>query len=158
MQDEAGGIAQALSLGEDFVGKVDSVAVILGDNIFEDTFDVSDFKWGAKLFLKKSNTPERFGVAQVANDTIISIVEKPKAFVSDLVVTGLYIYDWRVFSIIKKLKPSARGELEITDVNNQYLQIGEVPFQMVSGEWTDAGTFESLFRANALARKMTHGE
>jgi glucose-1-phosphate thymidylyltransferase len=70
----------------------------------------------------------------------------------------LYIYDWRVFSIIKKLKPSARGELEITDVNNQYLQIGEVPFQMVSGEWTDAGTFESLFRANALARKMTHGE
>lgn len=158
IQDEAGGIAQALSLGEEFVGKLDSVAVILGDNIFEDVFDVSDFRWGAKLFLKKSRTPERFGVAQVVNDTIISIVEKPKTFVSDLVVTGLYIYDWRVFGIIKGLKPSARGELEITDVNNHYLSIGELPFQMVSGEWTDAGTFESLFMANALARKMTHGE
>ena len=154
VQDQAGGIAQALSLAENFVGK-DSVSVILGDNIFEDSFDVSGFHQGAKLFLKQTNTPERFGVAQIINNSIISIVEKPKKHISDLAVTGLYVYDYRVFGFIKELRPSARGELEITDVNNRYLQAGDVPFEIVHGGWSDAGTFESLFKAGDIARRMS---
>lgn len=159
IQEEAGGIAQALSLTEDFANG-DNVAVILGDNIFEDKFNVSDFQMGlklegARLFLKETINPERFGVAQVINNKILCIVEKPKSFISNLAVTGLYIYDNRVFSFIKDLKPSGRGELEITDINNRYLQEGSVQFQMVQGEWTDAGTFESLHKASILAKSLS---
>lgn len=153
VQDQAGGIAQALSLASNFVGS-SKVAVILGDNIFEDAFDVSDFSGGARLFLKETSTPERFGVAHVVNKYITAIVEKPQAYVSNLAVTGLYVYDSRVFDFIKELKPSPRGEFEITDVNNRYIREGGVTYQTVSGGWSDAGTFESLFRAGEIARKM----
>jgi len=159
IQEEAGGIAQALSLAEGFA-KGDNIAVILGDNIFEDKFDISDFQLrskqeGARLFLKETTNPERFGVAQIVKDEIICVVEKPKTYVSNLAVTGLYIYDQSVFHFIKELRPSKRGELEITDVNNRYIQQGTVSFRMVHGEWTDAGTFESLHRANILAKNIS---
>jgi glucose-1-phosphate thymidylyltransferase len=152
IQDEAGGIAQALGLAEDFSDK-DSVAVILGDNIFEDKFDVSAYNEGAMIFLKEVNDPQRFGVAQVENDKVISIEEKPKNPKSNLAVTGLYIYDKNVFEIIKTLKPSGRGELEITDVNNAYIKNNKMQANFVNGFWTDAGTFDSLLRASNLVKE-----
>ena len=134
VQDEAGGIAQALGLTEGFVGG-ESVAVILGDNIFEDKFDVSDFRTGARLFIKEVNDPHRFGVPTIVNGKIIWILEKPKNPPSNYAVTGLYVYDKDVFTIIKKLKPSLRGELEITDVNNVYIKKdGHVHYDIVKGE------------------------
>ncbi len=159
VQEEAGGIAQALLLGEDFADQ-EPVAVHLGDNIFEDTAQlvngVERFKSqlnGAMIFLKKVHDPERFGVAEVKGESVIGIEEKPKNPKSNLCVTGFYIYDGEVFDAIKTLKPSARGELEITDVNNSYINKGQMKFEIVDGEWTDAGTFESLFKASELARK-----
>jgi glucose-1-phosphate thymidylyltransferase len=159
VQEEAGGIAQALLLAEDFADK-GPVAVHLGDNIFEHTnllvSGVKKFqedKTGAMIFVKEVPDPERFGVAEIQGDKVISIVEKPATPKSNLCVTGFYIYDSKVFEIIKTLKPSARGELEITDVNNHYIEQGTLKFSKVEGEWTDAGTFESLFRASSLARK-----
>jgi len=157
VQTEAGGIAQALALARDFADG-DNVAVILGDNIFEDTHifkeAIHSFEHqerGAKIFLKKVNDPQRFGVAELEGDRILSIEEKPKNPKSDFAVTGIYMYDARVFDIVVKLKPSARGELEITDVNNAYIAEGTMSFEIVEGEWTDAGTFDSLLRANNLA-------
>ena len=154
IQDEAGGIAQALSLAEDFADD-EPVTVILGDNIFEG--DIKDavvsFKSGAKIFLKEVNDAKRFGVAEIYGDKIISIEEKPETPKSNYAVTGLYIYDTRVFDIIKHLKPSGRGELEITDVNNAYISMGEMEYSVMDGYWTDAGTMESLFRASELVRK-----
>ncbi|MBI2498660.1 NTP transferase domain-containing protein [Candidatus Woesearchaeota archaeon] len=154
IQEEAGGIAQALGLSEDFTDK-DNIAVILGDNIFERPFDVSSFNHGAKIFLKRVTDPQRFGVAEIKGDTVIGIEEKPVAPKTDYAVTGLYLYDQTVFSIIKSLKPSKRKELEITDVNNAYVTRGEMQFDFVDGYWTDAGTFESLLRANMLAAGQT---
>ncbi len=153
MQEEAGGIAAALALAEDFADN-EQIAVILGDNIYEDTFDLSDFKEGARIHLKEVEDPERFGVAEV-DDTnkVLSIEEKPSQPKSNLCVTGLYVYDKDVFNIIKTIKPSGRGELEITDVNNEYLKRGNLEGRTVSGYWTDAGTFESCFRASELIRK-----
>lgn len=145
VQDEAGGIAQALLLGEDFVdGR--SVTVILGDNIFEDNFSakLKKFKEGAKVFLKEVDDPERFGVATLKGEKIIKIIEKPKNPESNFVTTGLYQYDSDVFNIIKKLKPSARGELEQTDVNNTYIKLGRMKAEFVNGFWSDAGTFDSM--------------
>lgn len=155
IQEEAGGIAQALSLAE-HIADDESVAVILGDNIFEDDFPdvVKNFKGGAHVFLKEATDASRFGVAEISNDRIIDIEEKPANPKSNLAVTGLYIYDNSVFQIIKTLKPSNRGELEITDVNNHYVQNGNMHYSIVNGEWTDAGTFESLFRANRIVRKL----
>jgi glucose-1-phosphate thymidylyltransferase len=157
VQEEAGGIAQALYLAKDFVGD-DKCTVILGDNIFEENFkeQVDDFinQKGARIFLKKVTDAERFGVAELKGDTVISIEEKPKKPKSDWAVTGLYMYDPSIFRVIKMLKPSARGELEITDANNVYLKNGELKAYFVKGEWTDAGTFESLYRANRIARKI----
>lgn len=155
VQEEAGGIAQALGLARDFTDG-DSCAVILGDNIFEDNFaePVTAFDKGARIFLKKVTDAERFGVATLKDDNVVEIEEKPARPKSDLAVTGLYLYDARVFDIIRTLKPSARGELEITDVNNHYIQKGLMKAHYVKGEWTDAGTFESLFRANSIARRM----
>lgn len=160
-QDDALGIAQALSLAEDFAGG-DDVAVILGDNVFEDSFGKQiagfDKVKGAHIFLKEVEDAERFGVAEFEKNgdstKVIGIEEKPENPKSNYAVTGFYLYDNRVFDVIKGLKPSARGEYEITDVNNFYIQGGEMRASFVNGEWTDAGTFESLYRANRVARKI----
>ncbi len=158
VQDQAGGIAQALGLAERFVGG-DLCTVILGDNIFEDEIGafVKDFKSqgkGAKILLKKVEDPRRFGVAELKGNKIVSIEEKPKIPKSDYCVTGIYMYDSRVFDIVKTLKPSGRGELEITDVNNAYIAEGTLTYGILEGWWTDAGTFESLLKANELANGL----
>lgn len=162
VQDEAGGIAQALGLAKHFVG-MDQMVVILGDNVFEDNIApiVDKFrqqKNGAKLLLQKVNDPQRFGVAQLQEERIISIEEKPQQPRSDYAVTGIYMFDHHVFDIIKTLKPSARGELEITDVNNAYITNGALTFDVLQGWWTDAGTHASLARANELAQTILYGE
>lgn len=157
IQDEAGGIAQAISIAEDFVeGK--NVAVILGDNIYEDKFDFSSFKNGAKIFLKKTESPQRFGVAEINGDKIKSIEEKPKKPKSTYAVTGLYLYDNSVFDIIKTLKPSARGELEITDVNNYYVKKGKMSYDILNGFWSDAGTFDSLLHASNMIKEIVQNK
>ena len=155
IQDEAGGIAQALSLAEDFADN-GPVTMILGDNIFQDSIpeSVKSFTSGAKVFLKEVPDAHRFGVAEIDGNRIISIEEKPKVPKSNLAVTGLYIYDSRVFKIIRNLKPSGRGELEITDVNNEYIRMGEMVYSILNGFWSDAGTFESLFRASELVKNL----
>jgi glucose-1-phosphate thymidylyltransferase len=155
MQETAGGIAQALGRVEQFVGD-DSVAVILGDNIFEDDFSdaISSFKGGATLFLKEVNDAQRFGVAELDGDRIVGIEEKPALPKSNYAVTGLYLYESSVFDVVKGLKPSARGELEITDVNNHFVRENSMKAVILNGHWTDAGTFESLYRATGLAREM----
>ncbi len=154
IQDQAGGIAQALGMAEDFVGK-DKCVVILGDNIFQDDIKeyVINFKnqnEGAKILLKQVQDPERYGVAEVQGDRVLSIEEKPEIPKSNFSVTGIYMYDSDVFNIIKTLKPSRRGELEITDVNNEYIRRGALTSSVLKGWWTDAGTFESLAYANTL--------
>lgn len=157
VQDEAGGIAQALGLAENFAGR-DNLCVILGDNIFEDslTEDVRAFAAqgkGARILLKPVHDPQRYGVAELDGDKVIGIEEKPKAPKSNLSVTGIYFYDATVFEIIRGVKPSGRGEMEITDVNNAYIARGEMTFGTFKGWWTDAGTFPSLALANELALK-----
>lgn len=155
VQEEAGGIAQALGLAEDFVGR-DRCVVILGDNIFEDNFSAAVQSYrqqpkGAKIFLKEVPDPERFGVAEVRDGRVVRIEEKPtQQPASPYAVTGLYMYDAEVFQTIRGLKPSGRGELEITDVNNAYIAAGAMTYELVRGYWTDAGTFSSLLRANIL--------
>ena len=153
IQEEAGGIAQALHLAEDFA-KGDDIAVILGDNIFEGGFkkEFDNFEDGAKIFLKEVPDANRFGVAEIEGDKVISIEEKPNTPKSNYVVTGLYLYDNTVFEIISTLKPSDRGELEITDVNNSYIKNSKMVFSVIEGFWSDAGTFESLFRASELVK------
>ncbi len=153
-QEGEGGIAAALSLAEYFADN-DPICVILGDNIIENNIvqAVSDFqkqKTGAKILLKEVPDPERFGVAQIEGGRLVGIEEKPKAPKSNLAVIGIYMYDNRVFDIVKTLKPSGRGELEITDVNNAYIRTDEMTWGMLEGWWTDAGTFESLVRATNL--------
>lgn len=154
IQEEAGGIAQALGLAESFADEED-VAVILGDNIFQDNIeqDVSNFKGGAKIFLKKVPDAHRFGVAELKGDKVVGIEEKPGEPKSNFAVTGLYIYNNSVFKIIKALKPSARGELEITDVNNFFVNNGTMEYRILDGFWSDAGTFESLLRASLMVKK-----
>lgn len=151
VQEKPGGIAQALGLARKFA-KDDTMAVILGDNIFADTFRFDDFKDGAKIFLKEVPDAKRYGVASLANGHLVSIEEKPEVPQSNLAVTGLYLYDNKVFGIIDKLRPSDRGELEITDVNNWYIRNKEMAFEIIKGFWTDAGTFESLYRAASYIR------
>lgn len=156
IQDHAGGIAQALGLAEDFADN-DNITVILGDNIFQDNIKtaVQKFDGGAHIFLKSVPDAHRFGVAEVNsnNGHVLGIEEKPSQPKSDLAVTGLYIYSNDVFDVIKILKPSGRGELEITDVNNHYIGKDAMKFTMLDGYWTDAGTFESLLRAGILVKK-----
>jgi glucose-1-phosphate thymidylyltransferase len=153
VQEEAGGIAQAVAMAEDFADN-GPIAVILGDNIFEDKFNFDEFKFGARIYLKDVEDPERFGVAELNEDgKVKSIEEKPKIPKSNFAVTGLYVFDPRVFDIIKTLKPSGRGELEITDVNNAYLKGDQLNGKKVNGFWTDAGTFESCHRASCLVRE-----
>lgn len=158
VQEEAGGIAEALGLAEDFADNA-PVAVILGDNIFSkpeelragaEGFTALEGQ-GARLFLKHVPDASRFGVAEIDESHIVGIEEKPTQPKSDLAVTGFYLYDTSVFSIIKTLTPSGRGELEITDVNNQYIQQGAMTYHILEGDWTDAGTFDSLLRASERA-------
>ena len=153
-QEGSGGIAAALALAEDFADG-EPVAVILGDTIIEGNVNRSIAAFaeggrGAKIFLKKVEDPRRFGVADVDGDRVTRIIEKPASPPTDLAVIGIYLYDGRVFDVIKGLKPSARGELEITDVNNQYMTWGEMTYAVLDGWWTDAGTFPSLLRASNL--------
>jgi glucose-1-phosphate thymidylyltransferase len=153
-QEGEGGIAAALSLTEHFAGG-DKIVIILGDNIIEGNIKnaVKDFekqKKGAKLLLKEVPDPERFGVVEFEGDKVINIEEKPGKPKSNYIVIGIYMYDNTVFDIIRGLHPSARGELEITDVNNAYIRRGEMTYEILEGWWTDAGTFESLLRANEL--------
>ncbi|MFB5674639.1 sugar phosphate nucleotidyltransferase [Paenibacillus terreus] len=162
VQDEAGGIAQALGLARHFVGD-DQMVVILGDNVFEDNIApfVENFRKqavGAKLLLQKVHDPHRFGVAELQGERIVSIEEKPAQPKSNYAVTGIYMFDSTVFDIIKTLKPSARGELEITDVNNAYIDKGTLTFDILKGWWTDAGTHASLARANELAQNILYGD
>lgn len=154
-QEGEGGIAQALGLAEFFADK-DKIVVVLGDNIIEKNIkrQVEAFakqEKGAKILLKKVHDPQRFGVPVFNGDKIIKIEEKPKEPKSDYAVTGIYMYDSRVFDIIKTLKPSGRGELEITDVNNDYIEKGVMTWDVLDGWWTDAGTFESLLSASKMA-------
>jgi glucose-1-phosphate thymidylyltransferase len=156
-QEGEGGIADALKLAEHFADG-DLICVILGDNIIEGNIvkareDFEKQGKGAKILLKKVPDPQRFGVPELDGDRIVRIEEKPKVPKSNYAVTGIYFYDSRVFEIIKTLKPSARGELEITDVNNDYIERGEMTWAELEGWWTDAGTFDSLLRASNLVAK-----
>lgn len=158
LQDaDNGGIADALSYAEDFAGK-EQIAVILGDNLFQNDFseDIKQFKGeqGSRVFLKKVSDPSRFGVAIMKGKKIIRIEEKPRIVRTNLVTTGFYLYNPDVFAKIKKLKPSGRGEIEITDVHNEYIKEGRLSFGIVRGFWSDAGTFESLLKATLwMARR-----
>src|SRR3989344_897015 len=159
VQEEAGGIAQALALAEDFADS-EPVAVQLGDNIYENHNQLvegvkrfGEKGSGSMIFLKEVSDPQRFGVAEIEGKKVLLIVEKPKNPKTNLAVTGFYIYDREVFNIIRTIQPSGRGEMEITDVNNNYIKKGKMQFEVVEGEWTDAGTFDSLLRANNLAAK-----
>jgi len=155
IQDKPEGLAQAFIIGKDFIGK-DNVAMILGDNIFEDDFSktIKKFRKGGHVFAKKVPDPERFGVVKFnKKGKAIQIEEKPKKFLSPYAITGLYIYDHRVVDVAKSVKPSARGELEITDLHNWYLSRGELKVDIVKGYWRDAGTFDSLAEATQWARR-----
>lgn len=156
-QEGEGGIADALKLAEDFADG-DKICVVLGDNIIEKNIRraVADFyaqPSGAKVLLKRVDDPQRFGVARLEGERVAEIIEKPKQPPSDLAVIGIYLYDPAVFEICRTLKPSGRGELEITDVNNEYLRRGTLTYDVLDGWWTDAGTFESLHRASRLVQE-----
>ena len=155
VQDEAGGIAQALSLAENFIGD-DSMTVILGDNVFESSISDAVAKFqadGAQIMIKKVPDPERFGVPELENGKIIGIEEKPEKPKSEYAVTGIYMYDQKVFEYIRELEPSERGELEITDINNRYISEGKMSYSILEEWWTDAGTFLSYNLANELANR-----
>jgi glucose-1-phosphate thymidylyltransferase len=161
-QEGEGGIAAALSLAEYFV-EDDLVCVILGDNVYEKSVRESVVEFsrrghGAKIHLKRVEKPQRFGVPIINGDRILKIEEKPKIPQSEYAVTGLYMYDHTVFDIIKTLKPSGRGELEITDVNNAYIERDEMTYSVVEGWWSDAGTFDSLLRTNILVASQFEGD
>ena len=156
-QKGEGGIAEALGLAEHFVDK-DKMVVVLGDNIIEKSIRkyVDDFAKqpkGAKILLQEVDDPERFGVAEIKDGKVLNIEEKPERPKSRYAVTGIYMYDARAFDIVKTLKPSGRGELEITDVNNDYISHNEMTFAVLDGCWTDCGTHESLLKANNLVAK-----
>jgi len=153
-QKGEGGIAEALGLCEHWAAD-DDICVILGDNIIEHNIakaarDFREQGRGAKIMLKEVHDPERFGVADLKGDKVVAIEEKPRHPRSNLAVIGIYMYDNRVFEVIKTLEPSDRGELEITDVNNWYIRDGSMTYETLHGWWTDAGTFESLLRAASL--------
>jgi len=157
VQDEAGGIAQALGLAENFANG-QALGVILGDNIFQSSLKGHAQRFveqggGARLLLKQVSDPHRFGVAEISDGKVLGIEEKPAQPKSNHAITGVYFYDASVFEIIRTLEPSSRGELEITDVNNAYIRREQMDCDVLEGWWTDAGTFESLMRANELVMK-----
>ena len=154
VQEEAGGIAQALALAKNFAAG-QRIIVMLGDNIFEESIagHIADFRdqdRGARVLLKEVGDPERFGVAALDEKLIIEIEEKPTEPKSNHAVVGCYMYDDSVFDILEEIQPSNRGELEITSVNNTYIERKALQYGFVSGRWTDAGTFESLNEANSI--------
>ena len=154
-----GGIADALKLAQDFADE-EPITVILGDNCTDAdiTFEVNNFADGAVIFLKEVEDPQRFGIAEVKDSKVVSIEEKPQNPKTNLAVTGLYIYDNQVFSHIKKIKSSARGQLEITDVNNIYIKGGKLRWAKLLGFWSDAGTFESLYRTSVFWARKSLGK
>ena len=155
IQEKAEGLAQAFLIGENFIGN-DDVTLILGDNLYEDDFSqpIQSFKSGGRVFAKKVQDPQRFGVVEFDQDQqAVSIEEKPEDPKSDYAITGLYIYDNTVIKKAKSLKPSERGELEITDLNNLYLQEDNLDVAFVNGAWYDTGTFESMHTAVEFARQ-----
>jgi glucose-1-phosphate thymidylyltransferase len=161
-QEGEGGIAAALSLAEFFADQ-NPICVILGDNIVEGSISryVENFlnqETGARILLKEVPDPQRFGVPEIRGDQIIRIDEKPVHPASKYAVTGIYMYDAQVFDIIRTLKPSGRGELEITDVNNRYIEQGKMQYDILDGWWTDAGTFGSLLRASNLVCQKAERE
>ena len=156
IQDEAGGIADALKLAENFVNK-EKFVCILGDNIFHMNINkiVDSYKnqdEGAKILIKEVTDPERFGIAEIKGNKLVSIEEKPKKPKSNHCVTGIYMYDFQVFNFINTLKPSKRNELEISDVNNLYIKESLLTYDYLKDWWTDAGTFDSLLKAGSLAK------
>lgn len=162
IQEEAGGIAQALMTAEHFVQPHEKFVVLLGDNLFDESLvklvkDFTNQEKGAKVFLKQVADPRRYGVPIIEEDRIIQIEEKPTNPKSFFSVTGIYMYHGSVFEVIKRIKPSGRGELEITDVNNVYASEGTLTFNIMNGWWIDAGTFESLHEAN-MRLKDFNGE
>lgn len=155
IQDKPRGLAEAFIIGENFIDN-ENVCMILGDNIFEDDLseEIKNFTTGAKIFAKEVSDPKRFGVIEFdSNHKVISIEEKPSRPKSNYCATGLYIYDNQVVEVAKNLQPSERGEVEITDINNWYLKKGLLQAAMVFGEWVDAGTFDSLLKAQNLAKE-----
>lgn len=157
-----GGIADALKLAEDFADN-EPITVILGDNCTDADIskEVAGFKEGATIFLKEVPDPERFGIAELDpkdKSKVVSIVEKPKKPKSNLAVTGLYIFDENVFHHIENIKPSQRGQLEITDVNNIYIEEGNLNWAPLDGFWSDAGTFDSLYRTGVFWARKTLGK
>jgi len=157
LQHGAGGIAEALSLTEDFADN-GNIAVALGDNIFEDDFskevEIFENQEGAKVFIKKDDNPHRFAVAEMRGDKIINFEEKPKEPKSNYVITGFFLYNPDVFDKIRKLRPSRRNEIELTDVQNMYIHEGKLSYGIIKGFWSDAGTFDSLLEtANWLAKR-----
>ncbi len=149
------GLADAFIVGENFIDN-DDVAMVLGDNIFEDDLaeNIKKFEKGGMVFAKEVTDPERFGVVKFDEDgKAIQVVEKPKEFVSNWALTGLYVYDKKVVEIAKSLAPSERGEIEITDINDKYLEMGELTVQKIKGEWLDAGTFDSLLEAGNIVKE-----
>ncbi len=156
-QKTEGGIADALKLARHFVGS-DKVAVMLGDNFVQGSIRnaVADFQQqpsGAKIFLKEVPHPEEFGVAVLDGGTVVQVIEKPKNPPSNLAVIGIYLYDNEVFEICETLVPSGRGELEITDVNNEYIRRGTMTYEVIDGWWADCGSFEALLRSNLLVAR-----
>jgi glucose-1-phosphate thymidylyltransferase len=161
VQDEAGGIAQALGLARRF-GRGGRLAVILGDNIFQSSLAEFAASYrrqpsGAKILVQEVDDPGRYGVAVTEGNRVVKIIEKPPNPPSRMAVTGIYFYDQTVYEIIASLKPSRRNELEITDVNNAFIARGDLTFDVLPGWWTDAGTFESLKHASDLADGTKHG-
>ena len=157
LQEGEGGIADALRLAEPFADG-EAICVVLGDNLIERNIrdGVRRFQaqgTGARIFLKEVPDPERFGVPVLEGKRVVKIIEKPKAPPSRYAVIGIYCYDASVFQLITRCKPSGRGELEITDVNNFYIEAGQMEWDPLDGWWTDAGTFDSLLRANELVAK-----
>jgi len=150
VQDEFDGIAGALCLAESFIGN-DFFATILGDNYFEQDINIGDIeRREAKIFLTRANDPKRFGVVEIKGKQVINIIEKPDKPKSNLIATGIYIYDKNVFSTIKKLKKSDRNEYEITDVHNEYIKRGLLRYSMINGFWSDMGAPESLLKTAAF--------
>jgi len=160
IQEEARGLSDAFIIGERFIGD-DNVAMILGDNIFDYDFSesIKNFKSGAVIFAKKVNDPKRFGVAEFdKNMNVISLEEKPETPKSNYGVVGMYVYDNSVVQYAKEVKPSPRGEIEITDLNKRYLKEGKLAVNIIDGLYEDAGTFDSLVRANLIMAKKAERE
>ena len=153
VQKEAKGIAHAIGLAKDF-SHGNSIVVILGDNIYQNTPNNSDYSDGARIFLKFVPDAERFGVAETFNGKVINIEEKPQYPKTNLAVTGLYVYDNTVFDRINELNPSARGELEVTDLNMSYLHNNQIDYRLIDGFWSDAGTKPSLRRASIFIEDL----